>query len=206
MRVSMQDHGTDGVLDTRSRGAKARWSIERQLAASGQSEALVLDFAKVRAVTVPFVDECIGKLLAGRSTSYYDDHPVMAVHANDDVRETIAMTLSRGRLALLHASNPPQLLGADNILNDTLREARALQRFSAFEMSRRLGISTQAANNRLKALVAMGALRRVLIVPAGGGKEFAYSVPEAGLTRRRPTSRKRTRSASAATPRKPAAA
>jgi hypothetical protein len=182
MRVPMAKYAAQGVLDTRSRGAEVRWDIERSVAASCDGEALVIDFDHVRAVTVPFVEECIGKLLAGRSISYYDDHPVLAVNANDDVRDTLAVALGNRRLALLHASEPPMLLGGDDILNATLREAWPMRRFTASDVAERLGISTQAANNRLKALVARGALHRVLTVPAGGGKEFAYTVPEPGAS------------------------
>ena len=182
MRVPMAKYAAQGVLDTRSRGAAVRWDIERDVASSGDSEALVIDFDEVRAVTVPFVEECIGKLLAGRAISYYDDHPVLAVNANEDVRDTLAVALGNRRLALLHVSEPPMLLGGDDILNATLREAWSMQRFTASEVALRLGISSQAANNRLKALVARGALRRVLTVPAGGGKEFAYTVPAPGAS------------------------
>lgn len=195
MQVPMKRYGKQDVLDTRAGGAEARWDIERELAAASETEALVLDFDGVRAVTVPFVEECVGKLLAGRATSYYDDHPVIAINANDDVRDTLDVTLGHRRLALLHASDPPQLLGGDRILNTTLREAWSLRSFTATEVAARLGISAQAANNRLKALVASGALRRALIVPPGGGKEFSYTVPEAGATAptpsRRPTPRRR---------------
>ena len=195
MHVPMKRYGKQGVLDTRAGGAEARWDIERELASASVTEALVLDFDDVRAVTVPFVEECVGKLLAGRSTSYYDDHPVIAINANDDVRDTLDVTLGHRRLALLHASDPPQLLGGDRILNATLREAWSLQSFTATEVAARLGISAQAANNRLKALVASGALRRALIVPPGGGKEFAYTIPQPGTSpparRRRASPRQR---------------
>jgi hypothetical protein len=196
MRVPMAKYSTQGVLDTRSRGADARWDIERRLATSCDDEALVMDFEGVRAVTVPFVEECVGKLLAGRAISYYDDHPVLAINANDDVRDTVAVALANRRLALLHASGPPMLLGGDDILNSTLRVAWPMQHFTANEVADRLGISAQAANNRLKALVARGALHRALTVPAGGGKEFAYTVPEpevspARATHKRPATRRR---------------
>jgi hypothetical protein len=176
MRESMAEH--DDVLETRSRGEEVRWQIERKLATCSDSEVLVLDFAGVRAATVPFIEAAVGQLLAGRMTGYYENHPVLAVNANEDVRATLALTLSHHRLALLYLGNPPELLGGDPILNETLQQAWELGKFSAMDMAERLRVSPQAANNRLKALVGRGALRRMLIVPPGGGKEFVYAVPE----------------------------
>ncbi len=176
MRESLAKHGD--VLETRSRGEEVRWQIERKIAACGDSEVLVLDFADVRAATVPFIEAAIGQLLAGRMTGYYENHPVLAVNASEDVRATLALTLSHHRLALLYLGNPPELLGGDPILNETLQQAWELGKFSAADMAERLRVTPQAANNRLKALVGRGALRRMLIVPPGGGKEFVYAVPK----------------------------
>jgi hypothetical protein len=172
----MKDYGD--VLDTRSGGAQTRWEIERAIASSGEGDALVLDFEGVRAITVPFAEECIGWLLAGRTMSHYDNHPVLAVNANEDVRRTLTVTLANQRLALLHATEPPELLGGDEVLNNTLAIAWKLQRFSASQIASRLAVTPQAANNRLKALVSRGALTRTLVIPPGGGKEFVYSVPD----------------------------
>lgn len=179
VRVQMKTFSD--VLD-RKLATRARANIERELTASAESEALVLDFRGVRAITVPFVDECLGVLLAGRATGYYGNQPVLAVNANDDVRETLALALAAKRLALLHASKPPELLGGDSMLRDTLREAWLLRTFTASDIADKLEISPQAANNRLSALVRRGALRRALVVPPGGGKEFLYAVPDAAST------------------------
>ena len=155
MRVLLADHGGD-VLDTRDRGEQVRWQIEHDIGASGDGEALVLDFAGVRAMTVPFAEACIGQLLAGRMRGYYENHPVLAVSANDDVRATLSLTLAHQRLALLYVGSPPELLGGDQILNETLQEAWQLRRFSALAIAERLHVTPQAANNRLKALVGRG--------------------------------------------------
>ena len=44
-------------------------------------------------MTVPFTEACIGQLLAGRMTSYYENHPVLAVNANEDARGGISLRL-----------------------------------------------------------------------------------------------------------------
>jgi len=182
VRVQMKQFGE--VLDTRKAAVKARTSIEHEILTGPENAALVLDFRGVRATTVSFVDECIGLLLAGRALGYYGNHPVLAVKANEDVRETLGLTLKSRKLALLHLMDPPELLGGDEILNQTLHEAWSLGRFTAGDLAGNMGLSPQAVNNRLKALVRRGALRRALIVPPGGGKEFMYAIPDSGRRKR----------------------
>jgi hypothetical protein len=183
VRVQMKHFGE--VLDTRKGAVKARVSIEKDIQAGSLGAGVVLDFRGVRAATVSYIDECVGVLLAGRATGYYGNLPVLAVNANDDVRETIAVTLAHRKLALLHLMDPPELLGGDEILNQTLNKAWSLGKFTAGDLAGSMGLSPQAVNNRLTALVRRGALRRALIVPPGGGKEFIYAIPDSGAKRRR---------------------
>jgi hypothetical protein len=183
VRIQMKQFGA--ILDTRKAAIKVRTSIEREIVAGEPGAAVVLDFRGVRAATVTFVDECIGVLLANHATRYYGNHPILAVKANEDVRETIAVTLANRKLALLHLMDPPELLGGDEILNQTLSKAWNLGRFTAGDLAGDMGLSPQAVNNRLKALVRRGALRRALVVPTGGGKEFVYAIPENTAERKR---------------------
>jgi hypothetical protein len=183
VRIQMKRFGQ--ILDTRKSATKVRVSIEREILAGEPGAAVVLDFHGVRATTVTFVDECIGVLLANHATRYYGNHPILAVRANEDVRETIAVTLANRKLALLLLMDPPQLLGGDEILNQTLSQAWNLGRFTAGDLAGNMGLSPQAVNNRLKALVRRGALRRALVVPSGGGKEFVYAVPQSKEETRR---------------------
>lgn len=166
------------ILDTRKGAVRVRAAIEREILTGDPGAAVVLDFRGVRIATVTFVDECLGVLLANHATRNYGNHPILAVNANEDVRETIAMTLAVRKLALLHLMDPPQLLGGDEILNQTLSQAWNLGRFTAGDLAGNMGLSPQAVNNRLKALVRRGALRRALVIPSGGGKEFVYAVPD----------------------------
>lgn len=174
----------DVILDTRKNAVRIRTSIERELLDGDLGAAVVLDFKGVRVATVSFVDECIGVFLSNHASGFYGSHPVLAVNANEDVRETIAVTLAHRKLALLHMMDPPELLGGDEILNQTLSEAWTLGRFTAGDLAGSMGLSPQAVNNRLKALVRRGALRRALVIPAGGGKEFVYAIPESKSEKR----------------------
>ena len=174
----------DVILDTRKNAVRIRTSIEREILDGDTGAAVVLDFKGVRVATVSFVDECIGVFLSSHASGFYGNRPVLAVNANEDVRETIAVTLAHRKLALLHMMDPPELLGGDEILNQTLSEAWALGRFTAGDLAGSMGLSPQAVNNRLKALVRRGALRRALVIPAGGGKEFIYAIPESKSEKR----------------------
>jgi predicted ArsR family transcriptional regulator len=82
----------------------------------------------------------------------------------------------------VHGERGDELLGGEPALRDTIAAATRLGvKFSASELGLELGVSPQAMNNRLKALVRMGALVREAVVVPGGGREFAYRVSEANL-------------------------
>jgi DNA-binding transcriptional ArsR family regulator len=136
-------------------------------------------FDDVRAVTVPFADESIARLLNGRLSGYYGDHPFVILNANEDVRETIAAALRiRHLIALAFAEDgSPDLLGGDLLLGETIRVASRLGEFSVIDLAHRLNLSPQAANNRLRALLRAGAVHRKRVAPSRGGKEFRYEVP-----------------------------
>jgi hypothetical protein len=110
-------------------------------------------------------------------SGYYEEHPILVIRASDDVAETLAATLERRGLFVL-GTPPPRLLGAQGILEDTLQLAQELSPFSVLDLADNLGISQQAANNRVKLLLNSGALVRRRVVPERGGKEFVYEVPK----------------------------
>lgn len=178
VRIAMKDFGDDGVLVTRESGASARHDIERRIHGLTAGHPVALDFANVLAISVPFADECLGQLLSGRLAGYYEDQPILAVNASPDVRETVAAALRPRRLVLLGVSDgEAELIGGDPMLNSTMEAAQRLGSFTALQLAEELGLSPQAANNRLKTLARAGALARTRVVPSRGGKEFAYEVP-----------------------------
>ena len=182
MKVQLRTFAdSGGLLTGRGAGAEARYSIERELATAGLTpgDPIALDFEGVKAISVPFADECIGQLLSGRLAGYYEDHPVVALNADNDVAETLSATLRQRNLVLLGVSESDvELLGGDQLLTSTVRAARELGGpFSATDLARQLGVSPQAMNNRLKALLRSGALSRTRVMPARGGREFEYEIP-----------------------------
>jgi hypothetical protein len=165
-------------LATRDRGRRVREDMEAKLKELAGGDTLVLSFAGVEGITVSFGDECIAKLLIDRSTGALADRGVVVEGLNEDVRETLEAVLTRRKISAvsLTADGHPEILGEREWLPATLDAAVELQSFSASDLAHKLNVSPQAANNRLKALVASGAVVRERVVPEGGGKEFSYTV------------------------------
>ncbi|MDQ3379954.1 MAG: hypothetical protein M3546_06485 [Actinomycetota bacterium] len=171
--------GGDGVLITRAEADRARGDIERGIAAQRGDYIVVLDFKGVRAISVPFADSCLGRLLGSRAAGYYDEYPMVVVNATEEVRETIDAALRLRHLYVLALSEGrPDLLGGETILQQTMEKADELREFTVAELSKVLNVSPQAANNRLHALVRAGALARERRPPERGGKQFVYRLPE----------------------------
>lgn len=131
-----------------------------------------LNFGDIEAVSVPFVREFLAPLLTHPGLG-----PFVATNASYDVSETLDLILRRTGLMIASLPNGSLYggeIGASSVYSYAVREGRA---FKAAELAEALGISIQAANNRLKALLGAGALRRVRTAPAHGGREFAYMAP-----------------------------
>lgn len=168
----------NAFLATRDRGRRVREDIEQKLASVPAGEALSLDFAGVEGITVSFGDECIAKLILARASGDFVDRGLLVENPNEDVRETLETVLERRKLAAVVLGHHGELevLGQHGWLPETVKVAQDLRSFRASELAERLGITPQAVNNRLKLLVACGAVVRERVVPEGGGKEFSYSV------------------------------
>lgn len=165
-------------LATRERGRRVREEIEQQLARIAPGESLAISFKGVEGITVSFGDECIAKIIIARSAGDFDDRGLVIEGLNPDVRETIEAVLSRRKIAavVLNDAGIPEILGEPAWMSETLAAALELRSFRASDLAHRLHITPQAANNRLKSLVASGAVARERVVPDGGGKEFSYEV------------------------------
>ncbi|MGH8987957.1 MAG: hypothetical protein ACRDXC_05070 [Acidimicrobiales bacterium] len=129
-------------------------------------------------ITVSFGDECIAKLIVARSSGDFDDRGLVIEEMNVDIRETLEAVLARRKTAavVLNEAGHPEILGEPTWMNETLSAALELRSFRASDLAARLGITPQAANNRLRNLVSSGAVARERTVPEGGGKEFSYQI------------------------------
>lgn len=176
MRYQVANWGT--FLATRPRGERVRGEITEKLRSLSAGETLALDFTGVEGLTSSFADECVAKLLLERASGDLTDRSLVIEGANEDVREELETVLSRRKLAAVNVtrSGEPEILGEPGWLAETFKAALELRSFRAGGLADALGITPQAANNRLKVLVATGAVARARAVPDGGGKEFTYEV------------------------------
>lgn len=169
--------GKDGLLATREQGEEARSALQRTLVAQVPDAPIGIEVGDIDAMSFPFADSFFGPLLSGWVAGYYDEHPIVVLGANRAIAETIdaALTLRNMGVMSRDGERDTELLGGEPALRETITAAAKLgERFTATQLGLELGVSPQAMNNRLKALVRMGALRRVPVVVPGGGREYMY--------------------------------
>lgn len=165
-------------LATRDTGAKVREELERQIRTIADGETVEVSFDDVEAVTVSFADELVGRLFSSHAAGDLPEVALVLSGLNQEVREAVAVCLERrGAVAARRFRRGLELLAADAFLLETFERARARKEFRASDIASDLGISPQNANNRLRRLVAAGALLRHRVAPEGGGKEFVYRLP-----------------------------
>jgi DNA-binding MarR family transcriptional regulator len=94
---------------------------------------------------------------------------------NEDLAETMTFVLNRRKTTLLYkAGEQLQLLGETPHLAETLREAHALQSFTAPELAKKLDIEPSTANKRLEKLLEAGAVWRERDAEARRGIRHRY--------------------------------
>ncbi len=160
---------------TRAQGREGRDRLEDALTGK-QGIDLTIDFHGVEAMTISFADEFLAKFASTFSPGDHDA-TVKVAGLNAENLEAVEMCLERRELqiAVLNAAGSLQLVG-DRMLADTFATALRLGTFKANDIADALSLSSQNANNRLKRLVAAGALRKTRSsAPGRGGKEFVYS-------------------------------
>ncbi len=173
----------DGLLVTRDQGEKARSALQWELHTHRtSSEPVGIDARGIKAMSFPFADSFFGLLLSGWLAGYYDEHPIVVFGASREIAETIdaALRLRKMGLISVQTEGDAELLGGEPALRETIEAATKLgATFSASRLGLELGVTPQAMNNRLKALLRMGALVRVPVTVRGGGREFEYRVTNA---------------------------
>jgi hypothetical protein len=126
-------------------------------------------------MTIAYADEVIAKLAAERRIYGETDWFFSITNGTPEVVETIEVALERRGLFLVHeVDGQVELLAAPEHLATTFDVAVQLEEFTANELKDELGISLPAANNRIKALTAAGAVIRQRSDPAHGGRQYLY--------------------------------
>ncbi len=161
-------------LATRSKGRTIREDLEDRISRQ-RPDTVLIDFTGVEAMTISFADEFLGRFYAALDTGA---PAILLLGLNDENIATVSICLQRRDLsAAAIIDRQHVLLGAPEYLSETYRHASNLGTFSALDLSNELNISPQNMNNRLKRLVAVGAIQRHRVTAGHGGKEFAYTVP-----------------------------
>ncbi len=169
-------HIFGAYFSTRERGVKVRDEINEALRRTSE-DLLILDFDGVQLISFSFADEVVGRLVSDRASGEMGDVSILIVNANDEVIHPIQSSMERRKLVV--ASLRPdgiRLIGAPEHVAATFRVAKSRGEFRTPELAADLGITVQAANNRLKQLLACGLLVRRPGIPQAGGKEYVYRV------------------------------
>ncbi|MFC3898142.1 STAS-like domain-containing protein [Lentzea rhizosphaerae] len=166
---------------TRSKARDGRSLLEGILAGKTGVD-LTIDFTNVTAMTISFADEFLGKFLASLDAAS-QDVTLKVTGLNVENAEAVTICLERRDVQVVVLDRDGTLkLDGPAPLPETFDAALELGDFKANDLAQRLGISPQNANNRLKRLTAVGALRKTRTVGAArGGKEFAYSAVRASI-------------------------
>lgn len=163
---------------TRDLAAQVRSDLETELRGAPPGEIVELSFERVDAMTISFTDELLGKLLAVQAVGIGAQNPIVLTGLDEDKALEVNVCLERtGALVVADLDGTLTLLGGDPLLRDTFAEATKTAEVTSSELARRLGISAQNVNNRLKRLLQHGALARRRADPASGGREFVYHSP-----------------------------
>jgi hypothetical protein len=162
------------VLASREKGR----AVGAELIAALHDSSLLLDFTGVEVVTPPFFAEVL-QALAGPLRHADTTHLLVISGMNEDVRETLAVSLDRAKMALATLEQGQlDLLGGTTQLRETLAAVAKLGRsFDASELANRLALKLPNLNARLTALVEAGALRRERDPEAQRGVKYRYTAP-----------------------------
>lgn len=160
---------------TRSNAREGRAALEDIVTNKGRID-LTIDFANVTAMTFSFADEFLGKFVSTLDAAN-QDVTLKVTGLNIENAEAVSITLERRetQVVILDADGTLRLDGSP-ILAEAFEAALELGEFKANDLAQRLNTTPQNANNRLKRLAAVGALRKTRTTGASrGGKEYSYT-------------------------------
>lgn len=160
---------------TRSLGQEGRARLDNQL---GEREDvdLVIDFDGVQAMNISFADEFLGKFLAAHDFAAKRT-TVKITGLNPDNFFSVAVLIDRRQAALaaVDPDNGELVLIGDRMLAKTFATALRLSKFKANDLAAAMSLTAQNANNRLKRLTQIGAVRKTPVTGSGhGGREYLY--------------------------------
>ena len=158
---------------TRSLGREGRDRLE-DLLANNNGIDLTVDFSGVHGMTPSFLDEFLGKFLTSGDITK-SDATVKVIGLSEDNAYAVLVCVERRETQVVVLDETSVHLVGDRMLAETFDQAVQLGTFKASDLGDALGLSAQNANNRLKRLSAIGAVRKTQVTGSSrGGKEFSY--------------------------------
>lgn len=165
------------LLTTRSEGDKIRRQLEEEFRKQ-RPDHLEVDFGDVKALTISFTDEFLGRFLTEVQGAPHEPIPIMLSGLNEDTAEEVHAVLGRRTLVVAaRVDGRLRLLGDDKYLRAMLEEVVTTREATPATLAVNLSITVQNANNRLKRLVDAGSLERTRSSLPGGGREYSYRLP-----------------------------
>ncbi len=164
---------------TRSLGREGRDRLEDLLANDNEVD-LAVDFSGVHGMTPSFLDEFLGKFLTSNDLAK-SEATVKVVGLSEDNEYAVLVCVERRETQVAVLDAGALRLVGDRMLAETFDQAVQLGTFKASDLGDALGLSAQNANNRLKRLSAVGAVRKTRVTGSSrGGREYSYvAVPSA---------------------------
>lgn len=168
---------------TRSLGRDGRVRLDDLLGEREEID-LVIDFAGVEVMNMSFADEFLGKFLASHDFSARGTTVRIAgLNADNHFAVVVCVERRETQVVVLEPGNQLVLVGADKMLAETFAKALALGKFKANDLAEAMSLTAQNANNRLKRLVQVGAVRKSQVTGSTrGGREYVYEVPPIEVT------------------------
>jgi hypothetical protein len=160
---------------TRSLAREGRTTLEETLTGK-TSVDLTIDFTNVTAMTISFADEFLGKFLSTFDVAK-QEITIKVTGLNEENAEAVSICVQRRETQVVVLDSHGALkLDGPSPLPETFNTALELGEFKANDLAQRLDITPQNANNRLKRLAAVGAVRKARVTTTQrGGKEYFYT-------------------------------
>lgn len=161
---------------TRGLGQEGRARLD-DLLAEREDIDLTIDFTGVQVMNISFADEFLGKFLASHDFSAKGT-TLKVTGLNADNHFSVIVCLDRrATQAVILEPDGECVLAGDKMLAETFMRALALQKFKANDLADAMSLTAQNANNRLKRLTQVGAVRKTQVTGSPhGGREYMYEV------------------------------
>ncbi|BEP15929.1 hypothetical protein acdb102_42400 [Acidothermaceae bacterium B102] len=160
---------------TRSLGQDGRSRLD-DLLGEREDVDLTIDFSGVKVMNISFADEFLGKFLTSHDFSSHGT-TVKVTGLSPDNRYSVVVCVERRQCQVVVLDEGKLVLVGDKMLADTFATALQLRSFRANDLGEAMRLTSQNANNRLRRLTEVGALRKGQVTGSTrGGREYTYEV------------------------------